>query len=100
VTRREPLPEIARARNALRMLISLSMMSRRQVERRLVEQNCGTDLGRLLTGRLDLKVRHVVTICRVLGLHPMEYFRFVFREPEERSPFLRQVEALLGASKR
>jgi len=100
MTKRDPMPEINRARDALRMLISLSMMSRRQVERLLVDEDCGTDLGRLLRGALDLKVRHVVAICRVLGLHPMEFFRFVFQEPEKRSSFLQQVEALLGSPKR
>jgi hypothetical protein len=67
MTPREPMPEVARARNALRMLISLSMMSRWQVENRLIDQGCGTDLCRLLTGRLDLKMRHIVAICRVLA---------------------------------
>jgi hypothetical protein len=91
-----PDAEVERARQALRGLIDLSMMSRREVERRLLEQGCGTDLGRLLSGRLDLKLRHVVDICRVLNLQPMEYFRIVFKEPEKRSPFLQRIEALLG----
>lgn len=84
----------------LATVIDLSMMSRRQVERRLVEQGWGTDLGRLLGGRLDLKVAHVVAICRVLELHPLEFFGMVFGEGKERSPFLQRIEALLGPLRR
>ena len=70
-------------------------MSRREVERQLLEQGCGTDLGRLLSGRLDLKLRHIVDICRVIDLYPLEFFHIVFRDSEQRSPLLQRLEALL-----
>ncbi len=88
--------EMERARRILGELIELSGLSRREVERRLLEEGCGTDLGRLLAGRLDLKVRHVLDLVRVLGLHPLEFFRMVFCEPEQRSPFLQRLDALLA----
>jgi hypothetical protein len=87
--------EVARARETLGHLIELSGMTRREVERRLLEQGCGTDLGRLLSGRLDLKFRHIVDICRVIDMYPLEFFHIVFRDSEQRSPLLRRLEALL-----
>jgi 8-oxo-dGTP pyrophosphatase MutT (NUDIX family) len=89
--------EVERARATLRHLIDLSGLSRREVARRLLEERSGLDLGRLLCGRLDLKLRHALDISRVLGLHPLEFFRLVFKEPGERSPFLRQLEDLLAS---
>lgn len=87
--------EVTRAREILSHLIELSGMSRREVERHLLEQGCGTDLGRLLSGRLDLKLRHVVDICRVIDLYPLEFFHIVFKDSEQRSPLLQRLEALL-----
>jgi hypothetical protein len=88
--------EVDRTRQTLAHLIELSGLSRREVERRLLEEGCGTDLGRLLGGRLDLKLRHVLDICRVIEIHPLELFRIVWKEPEQRSPLLGRLEALIG----
>jgi hypothetical protein len=85
------------ARTALSRLIELSGLSRREIERRLLEQQAGTDLGRLLSGRLDLKLRHIVDIVRVIELHPHEFFRLLFKEAPDRSPLLRRLDGLMGA---
>ena len=85
------------ARRTLSSLIELSGLSRREVERRLLEQQAGTDLGRLLSGRLDLKLRHIVDIVRVLELHPHEFFRMLFKEQPDRSPLLQRLDGLMGA---
>jgi hypothetical protein len=87
--------EVVRSRETLSHLIELSGLSRREVERRLLEQGCGTDLGRLLGGRLDLKLRHVLDICRVIGIYPLEFFHMVFKDSEQRSPLLQRLEALI-----
>ncbi|HVT16194.1 MAG TPA: hypothetical protein VHQ90_08465 [Thermoanaerobaculia bacterium] len=71
-------------------------MSRREVRRRLVEQGSGTNLAGLLSGRLDLKLRHVLDLSRVLGLEPLEFFRIVFKEPDRRSPLLQKLEGLVA----
>ena len=39
----------------------LSLMSRRTVSIRMAEEGSGTDLGRLLNGRVQLKIGHVVS---------------------------------------
>lgn len=90
------LPEVERARQALVTLIDLSMLSRREVERRMIEHSEGTDLGRLLNGRLQLKLVHIVAICRAIDLHPMEFCRMVFGEPKERSPLLQRIAGVMG----
>jgi hypothetical protein len=90
---------VERARARLRDVIELAGLSRRAVEKLLVDQGAGTDLGRMLSGRLDLKLRHVVDICGVIGLHPLEFFRMVFREPRQRSPLLQRLEALVAPAR-
>jgi hypothetical protein len=88
--------EVGRMREALAHLIEFSGMSRREVEQRLCQRGCGTDLGRLLKGRLDLKMKHVLALCRVLELEPLEFVQIALRpRPGQRSPLLRRLEALL-----
>lgn len=88
--------EVERMREALDQLIELSGMSRRVVERRLLMNDCGTDLGRLLSGKLDLKMRHVLAICRVIELEPLEFVQISLKPcPAQRSPLLQRLEALL-----
>lgn len=85
-----------RARVALRHLIELSGLSRREVEKRLLDLGCGTDLGRLLvSGRLDLKLRHILDILRVIEVYPLEFFSMVCERPRERSPLLGRLEAIV-----
>lgn len=88
--------EVDRMREALDQLIEFSGMSRRVVERRLLMNDCGTDLNRLLSGKLDLKMRHVLAICRVIELEPLEFLQIALKpNPAQRSPLLRRLEALL-----
>lgn len=90
--------EIAYMRELLGHLIEFAGMSRREVEKRLVHAGCGTDLGRVLNGRLALKVEHLLAICSVLELDPREFFDMAFKRwPRRRSPLLRRLEALLPA---
>jgi hypothetical protein len=87
---------VERARVALRHLIELSGLSRREVEKRLLDLGCGTDLGRLLvSGRLDLKLRHILDILRVIEVYPLEFFSMICERPRERSPLLGRLEAIV-----
>lgn len=88
-------PEVERARQVLATIIDLSMMSRREVGRRMAEQGVGVDLGRVLKGRLQLRFAHVAAICQALDLHPLEFCRMVFGEPKQRSPLLQRLDGLL-----
>lgn len=86
-------------REALGSLIDLSGLSRREIERRLAEQGCGLDLNRLLGGKFALKLHQILDIIRVLDIHPLEFFRLIFREPERRSPLLERVQALFASGR-
>ena len=91
------LAEIERARRVLLTVVDMSMLSRRELERRMIEHGgAGIDLGRLLKGRLQLKLVHVVAICQALDLHPLELCRMVFGEPKQRSPFQQKLDGMVG----
>jgi hypothetical protein len=94
--------EVERARSTLRDLVELSGMSRREVRRCLVAQGSGMNLAGLLSGRLDLKLRHVLDLSRVLGVEPGEFFRLVFGhgKPDQWSPLLRRLEGLAAPGRR
>jgi len=68
--------EIVRIAAALRTAIRLSGISHRQVEREL-----GLSTGyltRILAGQVELRVRHVLDVCRVIGLPPERFFGALF----------------------
>ncbi len=88
------VPDVERARKALRLLVTIAGVSRREVRRRLLMVNGGTDVTRLLSGDLDLKIRHVLDICGVLGLHPGEFFSITYPRPSEPTAFLLKVRAV------
>jgi transcriptional regulator with XRE-family HTH domain len=54
----------------------------RDVERKLGLS--GSYLSRLFSGMIDLKVDHVVTIAKVVGMEPEEMFQLAF--PRKRKP--------------
>jgi hypothetical protein len=88
-------PEIDRLRLVLRALIAMASLSRREVQRRIAGNGYQVEVPRLLAGRMDLKVRHVLEICRVIGVHPLEVFRMVIPEPPQPSALVAEVAALL-----
>jgi hypothetical protein len=88
--------EVRRAREILSDLIDLSGMSRREVERRLLEEDSGTDVNRLLSGKLDLKLRHILEICRLVGIYPLVFFNILLNQPEP-SPLVRKLRIVSDA---
>lgn len=94
---RARLPEEGRARRALCGLVELSGVPRRDIAKRLQECGAGVDLNRLLRESLaqDIKLHHIIALCRILELHPLEFFRMVWREPDARSPCATRIEGLL-----
>jgi hypothetical protein len=87
---------IERAREVLRVLVSLSDVSQREVKRRLVEAKSGADVSRLLRGPLDPKLRHVLDICCILGIHHGEFFGITYPRPAEPSALLLMVREVLA----
>lgn len=91
--------EVARVREALSSLIDLSDLSRREIERRLVGQGSGVDLNRLLAGKFELKLFQLLDVLQILDIHPLEFFRLIFKEAEQRNPLLERMQALFGPAR-
>jgi transcriptional regulator with XRE-family HTH domain len=70
--------EIQRVLDLLRMLIRISGLSNREVERRL--KLSPSYLSRLFGGYLEVKLEHVLGVSRALGLKPAEFFAFAYPE--------------------
>src|ERR1700716_1127501 len=90
--------EVNRAREILGDLIDLSGMSRREVERRLLEEDSGTDVTRVLSGKLDLKIRHIPAFCRLFGFNPLVFFNMLLKTPEP-SPLMQRLETVLDSGR-
>lgn len=88
---------VAHLRAAMGALIDLSDCSRREVERILSAHGCGLDLNRLLSGKFNLKVSQLLDVCRAIGVHPLELFRLVLKEPRTPSPIIARMTALFGS---
>jgi hypothetical protein len=88
---------VDRTRRILLQLVSLSGLSRREIQRRLDRQGATVDVTRILRGDLDLKVRHLLAILGVLEIQPLDFFQLVFPTPSQpRSPLLQLFEKALG----
>jgi transcriptional regulator with XRE-family HTH domain len=84
-SRRERLDnEVERQIHALKTLIKLANVSVRELERRL-KVGAGT-LNRIFSGRIELKVRHVLMILDEIGYDPKDYYNLLYgeRRPQER----------------
>jgi hypothetical protein len=89
-------PQVERVREALRALVDLSGLSRREIERRLAKQGCGLDLNRMLNGKFEIRIHQILDLIRVLDIQPMQFFRLVFKETERSSPLLEKIQDLFA----
>lgn len=96
---RPPEHDVKRARQILNELVELAGMIRREVERRLLDEDAGTDVNRVLAGKLDLKLRHILAITRLVGLDPGIFFTLLLPEPEP-SPLLERIRPMVDAEDR
>lgn len=71
--------EIRRAAKVLEAVVKLSDFSTRELERRL-ELGGGT-LNRIFTGKIDLKLRHVLLVLEVVGMKPERFFQLACARP-------------------
>lgn len=69
-------PDIQRMLTILRSAVRMSQISNREVERRL-EWSTGY-LSRLLAEDMDLRVEHILDVCRALDFPPGDFFRVVY----------------------
>lgn len=86
--------EIQRILDLLRMLIRISGLSNREVERRL--KLSPSYLSRLFGGYLEVKLEHILGVSRALGLKPSEFFAFAYPEgPLEPSEAYQRIRNVL-----
>ncbi|HXO43332.1 MAG TPA: hypothetical protein VN999_17915 [Thermoanaerobaculia bacterium] len=94
---RDGKAEAARVREALRSIIDVAGMSLREIERVLARQGHGFDMNRMLTGKFEVKLYQILDVLGVLEIHPVEFFRLVFREPTKQSAILLRMREIFGA---
>jgi len=94
---RDSKAEVARVREALRSVIDVAGISHREIERRLARQGQGFDMNRMLTGRFETKLHQILDVLGVLEIHPVEFFRLVFKEPTKQSAILLRMREIFGA---
>jgi hypothetical protein len=71
--------EIRRYAKVLEAVVKLSDLSTRELERRL-DLGGGT-LNRIFTGRIDLKLRHILLVLDVVGMKPARFFQLACGRP-------------------
>lgn len=76
----EPQVETQRLSDALREAIRRKKISQREVERNLGQSKGYLSL--LLHGNVDLKVKHVFAVLKVIGMEPEEFFQDLY-EPSD-----------------
>lgn len=70
--------EVRRAAKLLDVLIQATGVSPEELERRL--QASPGYLGRLLSGAVELKLRHILAILRILEIDPALFFQTLYPE--------------------
>lgn len=77
--------EVLRFARLLELVVRVSRMSTRELERRL-EMSTGT-LNRIFSGKVELKLRHILDIHEALELPPEEFFKMAYsKNPETATP--------------
>lgn len=73
--------DIRRMAKVLEAVVKLSDFSTRELERRL--QLGGGTLNRLFSGKIDLKLRHVLLVLDVVGMKPERFFQLACARPAD-----------------
>ena len=73
--------EVLRVARLLEAVVKVEKMPVRTLERQLGLG--GGTLNRIFSGRIELKLRHILLILETVGVKPDEFFRYAF---EERTP--------------
>jgi hypothetical protein len=73
--------EIRRATKLLATLVQIAGLNRQDLDR-LLGQGRGYS-SQVLTGRVELKYRHILAILEVVDVEPGIFFRVLYPEPDE-----------------
>ncbi|HVR07599.1 MAG TPA: hypothetical protein VMW75_06080 [Thermoanaerobaculia bacterium] len=71
--------DIRRYAKVLEAVVKLSDLSTRELERRL-DLGGGT-LNRIFTGKIDLKLRHILLVLEIVGMKPERFFQLASAQP-------------------
>ena len=86
-------PEVARIARLLKSAILLSEQSQRSIERQM-----GLSpgyLGRIIDGKLELRIAHILGVCRAIRVPPAAFFLAAYPETLSLEPdTMRLVQAL------
>jgi transcriptional regulator with XRE-family HTH domain len=82
--------EVERVLQLLKGVLRMLGITSREVERRLGV--APSYLSRVFTGAVEFKLEHIIAVCRVIGLHPAEFFNLAFAElPQPPSAAAREL---------
>jgi transcriptional regulator with XRE-family HTH domain len=85
--------EVVRLTNLLSATVKFSNITQREVERKLGLSS--GSLSRLFSGGIELKVKHILDICEVIGFSPARFFHAAYPQREEESGESWRLQRLL-----
>ena len=90
---KDPEVEVTRLTNLLSSAIKFSNWKQRDIEKAL-EWSSGS-MSRLLSGGIELKIKHVLEICGVIGFPPSRFFHAAYPTADEGDSQSARVQRLL-----
>lgn len=85
--------EVVRLTNLLSAAVKFSNITQREVERKLGLSS--GSLSRLFSGGIELKIKHILDICEVIGFPPARFFHAAYPQREEESGEAWRLQRLL-----
>lgn len=85
--------EVVRLTNLLAAAVKFSNTTQREVERKLGLSS--GSLSRLFSGGIELKVKHILDVCEVIGFPASRFFHAAYPQREEESGDAWRLQRLL-----
>lgn len=85
--------EVVRLTNLLSAAVKFSNITQREVERKLGLSS--GSLSRLFSGGIELKIKHILDVCEVIGFPPSRFFRAAYPQYDEESGDAWRLQRLL-----
>ena len=85
--------EVVRLTNLLSAAVKFSNITQREVERKLGLSS--GSLSRLFSGGIELKVKHILDVCEVIGFSPSRFFHAAYPQREEETGEAWRLQRLL-----
>ncbi len=85
--------EVTRLTNLLASTIKFSGWKQRDIEKTLGWSS--GSMSRLLSGGIELKIKHIQEICGVIGFPPARFFHAAYPSADEGSPESARLQRLL-----